>query len=66
MSLGQLCCGDRCVAQNDANCGGCGMTCDPSSGYTCVYGLDLTATMMVCCGTPPPIPGFPAVCGLPF
>lgn len=57
--LGEMCCGDACIAVDNDNCGACGMMCDPSSD-SCIVGMSFTGTSMVCCapmGFPFCVPG---------
>jgi hypothetical protein len=66
-ALGELCCAGGCVAQDGMNCGSCGATCDTAAGEDCINGIMLPFGMAICCGEPPPFPGFPGICsGDPF
>ena len=61
-SLGQLCCGGSCVAQDNSNCGGCGTMCDAAGGTSCINGTSITGGgMAICCGIAL-IPGMPGFC----
>ena len=49
--LGEICCGDRCIPQDDAHCGDCSALCDTASGDVCGLGVSFTmpGAMVVCC-----------------
>jgi len=55
-ALGQLCCSNTCVAQDDTNCGTCGQMCEGGGGPfapMCIYGMDIFppgGAPHVCCG----------------
>ncbi|MCS6797969.1 MAG: hypothetical protein NZ898_05490 [Myxococcota bacterium] len=56
---GEICCGGRCVPQDDSNCGACGRMCDTDDDERCIVsaGFPPGSTLVVCCGQMFPIIG---------
>lgn len=61
-SLGELCCAGTCVAQDELNCGGCGIACDTADGDVCFRNTNPLFNR-VCCGMRGPLPLFSTCSG---